>query len=47
VIDELIANNNADPQRIYVCGFSMGGDMAHSGSFSNIQTTLQRLLQWE
>jgi len=33
VIDDLIANNNVDPQRIYVCGFSMGGD----GTFRIIQ----------
>src|SRR5688572_12955266 len=26
VIDDLIANHNGDPQRVYVCGFSMGGD---------------------
>jgi len=33
VMDDLIANHNADPQRIYVCGFSMGG----GGTFSIIQ----------
>lgn len=33
VTDDLIANHNADPQRIYVCGFSMGGD----GTFRIIQ----------
>ena len=26
VMDDLIETNQADPQRIYVCGFSMGGD---------------------
>lgn len=26
VIDDLIAHHNGDPQRVYVCGFSMGGD---------------------
>jgi hypothetical protein len=26
VIDDLIANHNGDAQRVYVCGFSMGGD---------------------
>jgi hypothetical protein len=25
VIDDLITNHNGDPQRVYVCGFSMGG----------------------
>ena len=25
VIDDLVANHQGDPQRIYVCGFSMGG----------------------
>lgn len=33
VMDDLIANQNGDPQRIYVCGFSMGGD----GTFRIIQ----------
>ncbi|MEO8764017.1 MAG: putative Ig domain-containing protein [Ginsengibacter sp.] len=33
VMDDLIANNNADQQRIYVCGFSMGGE----GTFNIIQ----------
>ena len=33
VMDDLIASHNADPQRIYVCGFSMGGD----GTFKIIQ----------
>ena len=33
VMDELVANHNGDPQRIYVCGFSMGGD----GTFKIIQ----------
>ncbi|MEP6947722.1 MAG: putative Ig domain-containing protein [Ginsengibacter sp.] len=33
VMDDLIANNNADAQRIYVCGFSMGGE----GTFNIIQ----------
>jgi hypothetical protein len=26
VIDDLIANHHGDPQRVYVCGFSMGGE---------------------
>lgn len=26
VMDDLVKTNQADPQRIYVCGFSMGGD---------------------
>jgi len=33
VIDDLVAFHNGDPQRIYVCGFSMGGE----GTFSIIQ----------
>ncbi|MEO5890089.1 MAG: Ig-like domain-containing protein, partial [Ferruginibacter sp.] len=33
VIDELIAGQQADPQKIYVCGFSMGGE----GTFKIIQ----------
>ncbi|MGH2647521.1 MAG: hypothetical protein ACRDE8_08140 [Ginsengibacter sp.] len=33
VMDDLIANHNGDPKRIYVCGFSMGG----GGTFSIIQ----------
>ncbi|MEO5593353.1 MAG: putative Ig domain-containing protein [Chitinophagaceae bacterium] len=33
VIDDLIAHHSGDPQRIYVCGFSMGGE----GTFSIIQ----------
>ncbi|MFT4155004.1 Ig-like domain-containing protein [Parafilimonas sp.] len=33
VIDDLIANQDADPQRIYVCGFSMGAE----GAFHIIQ----------
>lgn len=33
IIDDLIVNHNADSQRIYVCGFSMGGD----GTFRIIQ----------
>jgi pimeloyl-ACP methyl ester carboxylesterase len=33
VIDSLIANGMADPQRIYICGFSMGGE----GTFEMIQ----------
>ncbi|MEP7142381.1 MAG: putative Ig domain-containing protein [Ferruginibacter sp.] len=33
VMDELITSHNADPQRIYVCGFSMGGE----GTYGIIQ----------
>ena len=33
VMDDLVTNHNGDPQRIYVCGFSMGGD----GTFKIIQ----------
>lgn len=33
VMDKLIAQEQGDPQRVYVCGFSMGGE----GSFSIIQ----------
>ncbi len=33
VIDDLIENHNGDPKRIYVCGFSMGGE----GTFRIIQ----------
>jgi poly(3-hydroxybutyrate) depolymerase len=33
VMDELVANHNGDPQRIYVSGFSMGGE----GTFRIIQ----------
>jgi poly(3-hydroxybutyrate) depolymerase len=33
VMDDLVASHNADPQRIYVCGFSMGGE----GTFKIIQ----------
>lgn len=33
VMDDLISNHNGDAQRIYVCGFSMGG----AGTFSIIQ----------
>ena len=33
VIDDIIAFQHGDPQRIYVCGFSMGGE----GTFSIIQ----------
>ena len=33
VIDDLIADQNGDPKKIYVCGFSMGGE----GTFSIIQ----------
>jgi predicted peptidase len=33
VMDDLIANHNGDPQRVYVCGFSMGG----GGTFSILQ----------
>jgi len=33
VMDDLIANHNGDAQRVYVCGFSMGG----GGTFSIIQ----------
>ncbi|MEO6001027.1 MAG: Ig-like domain-containing protein [Chitinophagaceae bacterium] len=33
VMDDLVANHQGDPQRIYVCGFSMGGE----GTFRIIQ----------
>lgn len=33
VMDNLVANHNGDPRRIYVCGFSMGGE----GTFRIIQ----------
>lgn len=33
VMDDLVANHQGDPQRIYVCGFSMGGE----GTFKIIQ----------
>jgi dienelactone hydrolase len=36
VMDDLITNHNGDPTRIYVCGFSMGGE----GTFSIIQEYL-------